>query len=321
MGKELKKLSDAIDTALRSSLAVKKGETLLVITDVHKRNIGIMFHEKAQKLKAQSMLVDIIPGKTDGEEPPEVIAKLMKDVDVLICPTSKSLTHTNARRAASKKGARTITLPGVTEEMLARAGNVDMQKMARITNKMTDILTIGSNVHITTPAGTDLRLTIKGKKGIADTGFVTEPGMTCNIPAGEAFLAPVEGSAEGILVVDGSMGQSGIIKKPIKMYVSKGFVTKILGNREARLLRKQLAPFGKMGRNIAEFGIGTNPKAKLTGKVLEDEKILGTIHIALGNNLTMGGTCDVGSHLDGILLRPKVTIDEKVILSGGKIRI
>ena len=317
----MKKLFDAIDTALRSSLAVKKGETVLIITDVHKRNIGIMFHEKAQKLKALSILVDIKPGRTDGEEPPEPIAKLMKDADVLICPTSKSLTHTDARRAASKKGARTITLPGVTEEMLARAGNVDMNKMVHITNKMTDILTIGSNVHITTPAGTDLRMSIKGKKGIADTGFVTEPGMTCNIPAGEAFLAPVEGSAEGILVIDGSMGKSGIIKKPIKMYVSNGFVTKILGNREARLLRKQLAPFGKKGRNIAELGIGTNSKAKLTGKVLEDEKILGTVHVALGNNLTMGGTCDVGSHLDGILLRPKVIIDEKIILSGGKIRI
>ena len=297
----MKKLSDAIETALRSSLAVKKGETLLVITDVHKRNIGIMFHEKAQKLKAQSMLVDIIPGKTDGEEPPDAVAKLMKNVDVLVCPTSKSLTHTNARRAASKKGARTITLPGVTEEMLARAGNVDMHKMAQITNKMTDILTIGSTVHITTAAGTDLRMTIRGKKGIADTGFVTEPGMTCNIPAGEAFLAPIEGSAEGILVIDGSMGISGIIKKPIKMYVSKGFVTKILGNREARLLRKQLAPFGKKGRNIAELGIGTNPKAKLTGKVLEDEKILGTVHVALGNNLTMGGTCDVGSRRASLL--------------------
>ena len=317
----MKKLSDAIDNALRSSLAVKKGETVLIITDVHKRNIGIMFHEKAQKLKAQSILVDIRPGKTDGEEPPEAIARLMRDVDVLICPTSRSLTHTNARRAASKKGARTITLPGVTEEMLARAGNVNMNKMMQITNKMTDILSIGSNVHITTPAGTDLRMSIKGKKGIADTGFVTEPGMTCNIPAGEAFLAPVEVSAEGIIVIDGSMGRSGIIKKPIKMYVSNGFVTKILGNREARLLRKQLAPFGKKGRNIAELGIGTNSKAKLTGKVLEDEKILGTVHIALGNNLSMGGTCDVGSHIDGILLRPKVTIDERVILSGGKIRI
>ncbi len=317
----MKRLSDAIDSALRSSLAVKKGETVLIITDVHKRNIGIMFHEKAQKLKAESILVDIPPGSTDGEEPPEAVAKLMQEVDVVICPTSKSLTHTDARRAASKKGTRTITLPGVTEEMLARAGNVDMQKMLQITNKLTDVLSIGRNVHITTAAGTDLRMSIKGKKGIPDTGFVTEPGMTCNIPAGEAFLAPIEGTAEGILVVDGSMGQSGIIKKPIKMYVSKGFVTKIHGNREARLLRKQLAPFGKHGRNIAELGIGTNHKAKLTGKVLEDEKILGTVHVALGNNITMGGTCNVGSHLDGILLKPKLTIDEKVILSGGKIRI
>ena len=94
-----------------------------------------------------------------------------------------------------------------------------------------------------------------------------------------------------------------------------------MGNREARIIRKQLAPFGKQGRNIAELGIGTNYKAKLSGKVLEDEKILGTVHVALGNNISMGGSCEVGSHLDGILLKPTLVIDEKIILSRGNIRI
>lgn len=205
--------------------------------------------------------------------------------------------------------------------MLARAGNVDMKRMSLITNKISDILTIGKSVHITTPAGTNLRMSINGKKGIPDTGYVTNRGETCNIPAGEAFLAPVEGKTEGVMVINGSMGNTGIIKKPVKMHISKGYVTKILGTREARILRKQLAPFGKKGRNIAELGIGTNYKAILTGNVLEDEKILGTVHVALGNNISMGGTCDVGVHLDGILLKPTLTIDEKVILSRGKIRI
>ena len=317
----MKKLSDAIESALRDSLAVRKGERVVIITDLNKRNIGIMFHERAKKLGAESYLLDIKPLSADGEEPPKAVARLMKDADVLICPTTKSLTHTNARRAASKRGARTITLPGVNEEMLARAGNVDMQRMLKITSKFTDVLTIGSRVHITTPAGTDLHLSIKNKKGIADTGYVRNPGETGNLPAGESFLAPVEGESEGILVVDGSMGGTGVIKKPIKMYVSNGYVTKILGNREARIIRKQLAPFGKQGRNIAELGIGTNHKAKLSGKVLEDEKILGTVHIALGNNISMGGSCEVGSHLDGILLKPTLVIDEKIILSRGNIRI
>jgi len=317
----LKKLSDAIKSALTNSLAVKKSEKVLVIIDQKTRHIGILFHEKAMKMGAESFLIDMIPRSTDGEEPPEAIAMLMLSSDVLICPTSKSLTHTNARRAASKKGARTITLPNVNEDMLARAGNVDMKRMSLITNKISDILTIGRNVHITTPAGTDLRMSINGKKGIPDTGYVTNPGETCNIPAGEAFLAPVEGQTEGVMVINGSMGNTGIIKKPIKMHITKGFVTKIIGTREARILRKQLASFGKKGRNIAELGIGTNHKAILTGNVLEDEKILGTVHIALGNNISMGGTCDIGVHLDGILLKPTLTIDDKVILSGGKIRI
>jgi len=317
----LKKLSDAVNSALTNSLAIKKAEKVLVITDRKTRHIGILFHERAMKLGADSFLIDMKPGSTDGEEPPDAIAKLMLSSEVLICPTSKSLTHTNARRAASKKGARTITLPNVNEDMLARAGNVDMRRMSLITNKISDILSIGRNVHITTPAGTDLRMSIVGKKGIPDTGYVTNPGETCNIPAGEAFLAPVEGKTEGIMVINGSMGNTGIIKKPIKMHISKGFVTKIIGTREARILRKQLAPFGKKGRNIAELGIGTNHKAILTGNVLEDEKILGTVHIAIGNNISMGGTCDVGVHLDGILLKPTLTIDDKVILSAGKIRI
>lgn len=317
----MKRLSDAVNSALTNSLAVKKGEKVLVITDAKTRHIGILFHERAKELGAESFLIDMIPRSTDGEEPPDAIAKLMLSTDVLICPTSKSLTHTNARRAASKKGARTITLPNVNEDMLARAGNADMKRMSLITNKISDILTIGRNVHITTASGTDLRMSIKGRKGIPDTGYVTNPGETCNIPAGEAFLAPVEGKTDGIMVINGSMGNTGIIKKPIKMYISNGYVTKIIGTREARILRKQLAPFGKKGRNIAELGIGTNHKAILTGNILEDEKILGTVHIALGNNISMGGTCDVGIHLDGILLKPTLTIDDKVILSGGKIRI
>jgi len=290
----LKRLSDAINSALTTSLAVKKGEKVLVITDVKTRHIGILFHEKAKKLGAESFLVDIIPRTRDGEEPPDAIAMLMLRTDVLICPTSKSLTHTNARRAASKKSVRTITLPNVNEDMLARAGNVDMKRMSLITNKISDILTIGQNVHITSQEGTDLRMSIKGKKGIPDTGYVTNPGETCNIPAGEAFLAPVEGKTEGVMVINGSIGNTGIIKKPIKMYISKGYVTKILGTREARILRKQLAHFGKKARNIAELGIGTNHKAILTGNILEDEKILGTVHVAVGNNISMGGTCDVG---------------------------
>lgn len=317
----MKRLSDAVNSALTNSLAVKKGEKVLVITDVKTRHIGILFHERAKELGAESFLIDMIPRSTDGEEPPDAIAKLMLSTDVLICPTSKSLTHTNARRAASKKGARTITLPNVNEDMLARAGNADMKRISLITYKISDILTIGRNVHITTASGTDLRMSIKGRKGIPDTGYVTNPGETCNIPAGEAFLAPVEGKTEGIMVINGSMGNTGIIKKPVKMYISNGYVTKIIGTREARILRKQLAPFGKKGRNIAELGIGTNHKAILTGNILEDEKILGTVHVALGNNISMGGTCDVGIHLDGILLKPTLTIDDKVILSGGKIRI
>ena len=82
-----------------------------------------------------------------------------------------------------------------------------------------------------------------------------------------------------------------------------------------------LEPYGKNGRNIAEFGIGANEKAKLSGMILEDEKVLGTVHIALGNNVTMGGNVNVGIHLDGVIKRPTVYFDHSLIMDKGKLLV
>jgi leucyl aminopeptidase (aminopeptidase T) len=161
-------------------------------------------------------------------------------------------------------------------------------------------------------------MSIEGRNGIADTGLLTERGAFGNLPAGEAFLAPVEGTAAGTIVVDGSVGDSGALTDPITLVVSAGYVTEIRGDASGGL-EKLLQPHGRDAYSIAELGIGTNDRARIVGNVLEDEKVLGTVHIAMGNNAFMGGKVNVPSHHDAVLRRPDLLIDGTAIMRAGEI--
>ena len=137
-----------------------------------------------------------------------------------------------------------------------------------------------------------------------------------NLPAGELFIAPREGTANGKLIIDGSLWE--ILKNPVSIDVKDGYAKRITGTKE---IAKQISRRGKEGRNIAEVGIGMNPKAKIIGNVLEDEKVMGTVHVALGDNSTFGGKCRAGIHIDGIIKKPTLIADNKIILEDGKLRI
>jgi leucyl aminopeptidase (aminopeptidase T) len=152
---------------------------------------------------------------------------------------------------------------------------------------------------------------------VADTGLLHEKGAFGNLPGGELFLPPVEGTAEGVIVVTGALAGIGLLKKPVKIIVKNGLGKDISGGPQAKAFAKMLLEAaGKLelpdnAYNIAEFGIGLNPKAKLIGNPLEDEKVIGTIHLALGDNSTFGGNTKAGVHVDGIILRPLVEVDGK----------
>ncbi|MFQ6094141.1 MAG: aminopeptidase [bacterium] len=317
----MSELQDAAMRAIRDCLAVKKGETVLVITDVEKRSIGYALWEAAKEVGAEAMLTEIVPRRTHGEEPPPALAEFMKQVDVIIAPTSKSITHTKARRIACEAGARVATLPNITVSMMRRAVRADYDRIAEASIKAADFLTRGATARLTTPAGTNIIMSLVGARGMADTGQFRKPGQFGNLPSGEAYIAPVENSAHGVIVVDGSMAGIGMLSGPIRLTVRSGYVTKISGGRGAQELRKLIQPFGRLGRNIAELGLGTNYKAKLTGNILEDEKVAGTAHIALGDNASIGGTVSVPSHLDGLLLQPTLEIDGQKIMEDGKLLI
>ncbi len=315
-------LKSAAKTALFDCLGLKKNEKLLIVTDTNKCIIGKAMFLEALNNGIESLYTEIKPGEINGEEPPPYIAALMKEFDVTVCPTSKSLTHTSARREACAAGARIATFPGITEEIMIRGMNADYNFIENLTMKIKAQMEQTSVVRIVTDAGTDISLNISGRKIIPSHGRFRNKGEGGNLPTGEAYCAPIEGLSDGVFVVDGSMAGVGItIDENIRIEVKNGLVSNISGGAKAEKLKKMIEPYGEKGRNIAEFGIGTNPSARLSGVVLEDEKVLGTVHIALGDNVTMGGKISVPIHLDGVIRFPNVYFDGKIIIEKGSLLI
>jgi leucyl aminopeptidase (aminopeptidase T) len=316
----VKDLDRAVRTVLEDCLRIKEGENILVVTDPRRRPIAEALVTRARELGAEAVLVDMAERLTNGTEPPDAVAAAMLACDVLVAPTTKSVSHTEARRSASARGVRAATMPQVTEDMLVRTMSADYSKVRDRSAKLAELLTRSGRVHITSEAGTDVALVIEGREGLADSGDLSAPGAFGNLPAGEGFIAPVEGLTRGRIVFDGSIWPVGLLEEPLIVDVEDGYAVAMSGS-SAGEFRAILEPHGKEAFAVAELGIGTNESARLTGNVLEDEKILGTVHIAFGDNHSFGGTIRVPSHQDGIVLKPRVTIDDIEVLEDGKLLI
>lgn len=308
-------LEDGAKTVVNICMGVKKGEKVLIITDTVKEKVGEALFQAAVNAKAEAMLIKMVPRTRHGEEPPEPVAEIMKHVDVIIAPTEYSLTHTKARKAANKADARIATMPGITEDMLSSGGmTADFREVEKTIRRVHKIIKGSKKAEIKTELGTDLVMDLEDREWIADdTGICHKKGTFTNLPAGEIFIAPEEGTANGIVFIDGAFG--GKIDKPVKIVVKDGFAVEIGDDNIEKLLDKR----GKYGRNVAELGIGMNPNARIIGNVLEDEKVLGTVHVAFGDNSTFGGKVRCGIHLDGIIKNPTLKINDKTILDKGKL--
>jgi len=305
---------------LKTSLAVKPTEKFLVITDEETYPIGRAFFEAGRKADTEACLVLIRERTHHGEEPPAPVAAAWKTCDAYIVPTKYSLTHTQARKAATEAGARGATMPGIVPSMFgAGALTADYSTVGRMSEKMGSAMDKADKVRITSPAGTDMTFSIKGRIVERDTGILAKRGDFGNLPAGEAYVAPVEGTAEGTLVIDGSIASVGMIKtQPARVTIREGFANKIEGGKEAKKWDSMLASVKKKeAYNVAEFGVGCNPNARLIGIILEDEKVYGTIHIALGDNSTFGGKVKAGIHLDGMIRNPSLFLDGEPAMKNG----
>jgi leucyl aminopeptidase (aminopeptidase T) len=257
-------------------------------------------------------------GSRHGEEPPFEIRAAMADATVIFAPTTYSLSHTEARQEATRRGIRMATMPGITEEVFRRAVDVDYGELKRAGEWLAAQLSAASVCRVTAPGGTDLRVELEGRSGISDDGDLTAVGAFGNLPAGEAFIAPVETSGEGTIVFDGALGGYGLLEEPVPVVLSGGRLVDASG-AVGEWLAATLDAGGEHGRSLAELGIGTNPAARMTGNILEDEKALGTIHLAFGTSVGIGGVNRSSVHIDGLVLRPTVELDGRVLLEDGNL--
>ena len=302
-----------LSNVLKTCLGIKREENVLIVTDYEKIEVASLIEKACRKLSDEVMVIKMKPRSRNAEEPPKAVAQAMRSADVVLAPTSKSLTHTDARKKACEAGARVATMPGITMNMLTEGAlTADYTQVKKLSEELSMLLTKAKEVKIEN-LGYSFYASIEGREGIADSGIITKRGAFGNLPAGEAFIAPVEGESYGKLAIDGSFASIGLLSKPIILTVENGRVIKKEGD-EGRL---QIEKY-KNGNVVAEIGIGTNPKARVTGIVLEDEKVYGTVHIALGDNHTFGGKTKAEIHIDGVMLKPSLWIDGKKVIEKGK---
>lgn len=311
-------LDKAANIVLATCMGLQKTESCLIVADTSTEALANSFLVQAQELCHQAKLLSMQPRKVNGEEPTQDIAEAMKQSDVALLITSKSLSHTDARRnATTEHGVRMASFPGATKEMLERCIDIDYEAMRSLCKRLYDRLSVTKVVRVSSNLGTDIEIPVG--RCFQDTGIYRAKGSFGNLPAGETGMGPAENKTKGVFYVDATMG-FGILNSPLKLTVEDGYVTTIEGE-EAYKLKDMLSPFGKEAYNIAEFAIGTNPEAEITGIVLENEKVLGTCHIAVGNNKSFGGTCEVGIHIDGIIKSPTVYFDDDLIMKDGTLMI
>jgi leucyl aminopeptidase (aminopeptidase T) len=313
---------DDLDRAVRAvvddCLAVKEGEEVLVVCNPATQGIGERLRDQSAEAGADSVLAVISERASHGAEPPRTVAEAMLTADVLMAPTVQSLSHTAARKRATDAGARCATLPGVTEEMLARVMSADMEGLRRKGQAVAEALDRASEAHITDANGTDLHLDLSGREAIPDAGELTERGAFGNLPCGEAFISPA--GADGTLVIDGSLAGIGLVDEPVELVLEGGHLTSARGGQGMAFM-ELLTVHGEDATTIAELGVGTNERAILTGEILEDEKIGGTIHVAFGASAGIGGTVQVPVHLDCIVMKPTLELDGEAIVRDGELLI
>lgn len=318
---------------LADNLNVTNGESVLIISDDIEICEALAYETKVLHGEPS---VFFIPGSIRPlKRITEPLKSALKSSDVVLTPMKRLEEETQFRISITKFAkdlgkARMAHMPGVTKEVfLSGVLEGDPYKMEETGNKIAEILTKGKNLRITTQKGTDISMKIGGwnRTADADVGLITLPKQLDNLPAGESFISPLEGSANGELVIDGSC--PGILLKgndTINLSIKDGFVISITGGESARKYSESLEEIKKKCKDkehkknifaVAEVGIGLNEKARLMGLPIVDEKVLGTAHVALGSNTFIGGKIEAPNHHDMIFLNPTVYVDEAKIIENG----
>jgi len=301
----MSKIKNIVQRMMRTNFKFDTDVKILVVTDISSEKLGDDFHQTLHELGWESSIAVMKDRNKSGEEPDDIILEEMKQNEIVFCITKYSLTHTKARKEANKKGTSVITMPGITEDMfLNGAINADYEIVEKETLKTAEKITDYKEVEIKTGEDYKLNIPIGTREGIASTGVFINKGDSGNLPSGEAYVAPIEYQSNGRILINGSISGIGLLKEPVLLEIKNGKIEKASGEEGRKLLN---ILNGGDGTTLAELGIGTNYSARVTGKILEDEKAYDTIHVAFGSNHTFGGTIDANVHIDCVTISPQIT--------------
>jgi len=300
----------AAETAINQCMNLQREESCAIVTDDERRPIGDALYEVASGVTDDAVLLQYPPGEQHGAEPPDPVAAAMRSADVFVAPTTKSLSHTGARSAATGAGARGATMPGITEDVMIRGLDADYGAIGDACADLIEQVTGAEEIRVTSPQGTDVVFEPGDRAWQEDVGLNHDPGDFSNLPAGEVFVSPVD--ANGTYVVDGTMMPHGRLDfdQHLAFEVEDGYVTSISDEEIRAQVEAASEEVGDAAYNLAELGIGANVGVtELVGSVLLDEKAGGTVHIAIGDDHGIGGDVEAPLHLDGILTEPTVYAD------------
>jgi 2,5-dihydroxypyridine 5,6-dioxygenase len=304
---------------------VKPEERVLIVSDYGMEAVAEIVLSAVESIGSECVLCYMKPREWDCQEPPGMIAAAMLHADVIMIPVSVSIAWTDAVKGAEAAGARVMLMTGFDVEVFTSNALIktDFQKRAAFCAELAARYDKAETITLRTPRGTHLTLSKRGRN-MNKVGPVPVKGECRAAPDIEINVAPIEGSTNGILIVDGSIPYLGIgiLADSVTCRVEDGRITEISGGREARILKENLDSFGDRSVfNIAEFGIGLNPHARLRGNMLEDEGVLGTVHIGIGSSFCFGGEVRAPIHYDLIVDDVTIEIDGELIQSGTEVYV
>lgn len=310
---------------VRHCADVKPGEQGLIVLDT--ATDPVIASAIAQALKEAGAVATVVhteSAKGDSGEAPPVVAAAMLASDVIFAAVQVSITHTEATQAACAAGARMAALTQWVPEMLMGGGiQADFRAIEPRVLRVASIWDEGSTVRVTTAAGTDITLDIKGRLGTPHAKTcVVRPGTFHPVPDIESPVSPVTGS--GVIVCDASIPYLGIgvLSEPVTLTVEDGRVTKIEGGSAADKVRSAWQALQDPNvYHLAELGIGMNPFAKLTGRMLDDEGVDTTCHFGIGSSYTLGGNVKAKAHYDFVIHDPTIAVDGHVIMEAGELKV
>ncbi|ASV67206.1 aminopeptidase [Cytobacillus kochii] len=313
-----------IKQLLTSVTDLKEGEKVLIITDDNKREIGEFVYKYVKEYFDTTMIV-MSTREGHGAEPPDMVRAAMENCDVAFGATSYSMYHSKARLETSKKGRlRWVGLQDYALHMFESGGlTADFNEVRRVIDRVSEYYQ-GKTFTLTTPGGTNMTCSIEGRKPVFDYGTSRTPGSASFPPNAEVALGPVEGTANGVLVFDGSIPHPllNLLNEPITCKVEDGIITEITGGKEAEILQKILAEFNDPTvYNVAELGLGLNDQNYLCGHMAPDEGSFGNIHIGIGKNLNFGGHVDSPLHMDLVMKTVTIDIDGVTIMEEGLLKV